>query len=146
MTTPPVLVVDAANVVGSVPDGWWRDRLGATTRLRDHLALLAREGLPGPDAGPPAPRVRHRIILVTEGTARRLDSIEGVEVVDAPGEGDDEVVAVVGRVMAEDPERPVVVATADRDLQGRVRELGAEVMSARAVRHPAEPRRDVPGP
>ncbi|WP_418605742.1 NUDIX domain-containing protein [Georgenia sp. SUBG003] len=40
-----VLVVDAANVVGSRPDGWWADRRGATRRLRDHLATLAREGL-----------------------------------------------------------------------------------------------------
>ena len=35
-----VLVVDAANVVGSVPDGWWRDRAGAAARL--HAGLAAR--------------------------------------------------------------------------------------------------------
>ena len=35
-----VLIVDAANVVGSVPDGWWRDRRGAAERLRDRLAAL----------------------------------------------------------------------------------------------------------
>src|SRR5690606_10814503 len=34
-----VLVVDAANVVGSRPDGWWKDRAGAAARLRDELAL-----------------------------------------------------------------------------------------------------------
>ena len=33
----PLLVVDAANVVGSVPDGWWRDRHAANERLRDRL-------------------------------------------------------------------------------------------------------------
>jgi len=42
----PLLVIDAANVVGSVPDGWWRDRAGATTRLRDSLAGLSATGLP----------------------------------------------------------------------------------------------------
>ncbi|MGM7667004.1 hypothetical protein [Microbacterium sp. A93] len=129
------LVVDAANVVGSVPDGWWKDRFGATSRLRDHLALLARDGMEGPDVGLQTPRVRPEIVLVTEGKARGLGSVDGVKVVDAPGEGDDEIVAVVGRLLAADPERELVVATADRELQDRVRAVGASVMSARAVRH-----------
>ncbi|TVT38726.1 NUDIX domain-containing protein, partial [Amycolatopsis rhizosphaerae] len=46
-----VLVVDGANVVGSRPDGWWRDRPAAAERLRDRLALLARSGLRGSDVG-----------------------------------------------------------------------------------------------
>lgn len=129
------LVVDAANVVGSVPDGWWKDRLGATERLRDHLAVLAQDGLEVPDAGPETPRARPEIVLVAEGKARGLGSIDGVTVVDAPGEGDDEIVAVVRRLRSVDSERTVVVATADRGLQDRVRALGARVMSARAVRH-----------
>ena len=29
---PSLTIVDAANVIGSVPDGWWRDRSGAATR------------------------------------------------------------------------------------------------------------------
>ncbi|MGH8794184.1 MAG: NTP pyrophosphohydrolase, partial [Stackebrandtia sp.] len=41
-----MIVVDAANVVGATPDGWWRDRLGATRRLRDRLCDLAETGLP----------------------------------------------------------------------------------------------------
>ncbi|MEV4899822.1 hypothetical protein AB0K08_00595 [Citricoccus sp. NPDC055426] len=131
------LVVDAANVVGSVPDGWWKDRLGATTRLRDHLAALARDGLEVRAAGLKTPRVRPEIVLVAEGRARGLESVTGVQVVDAPGEGDDEVVAVVGHLLAADPEGTVVVATADRGLQDRVRALGAGIMSARAVRHRA---------
>jgi len=47
----PLLVVDGANVVGSVPDGWWKDRAGAAIRLRDRLAHLTGTGLadvPGP--------------------------------------------------------------------------------------------------
>ena len=32
-----VLVVDGANVVGSRPDGWWRDRPGAAGRLASRL-------------------------------------------------------------------------------------------------------------
>ena len=42
-----LLVIDAANVVGSVPDGWWRDRRGATERLRDRLTKA--DGVPGHD-------------------------------------------------------------------------------------------------
>ena len=41
-----LLVVDAANVVGSKPDGWWRDRAGATARLRDGLTDINAAGLP----------------------------------------------------------------------------------------------------
>jgi 8-oxo-dGTP diphosphatase len=47
-------VVDVANVMGSRPDGWWRDRAGAAVRLYTELAALAASGratLPG-DTGP----------------------------------------------------------------------------------------------
>jgi 8-oxo-dGTP diphosphatase len=47
--------VDVANVMGSRPDGWWRDRAGAAVRLYSELADLAasgRAGLPG-QTGPP---------------------------------------------------------------------------------------------
>jgi 8-oxo-dGTP diphosphatase len=39
------IIVDGANVVGSRPDGWWRDRAGAALRLRDQLAPLVTEGI-----------------------------------------------------------------------------------------------------
>ena len=38
------IIVDGANVVGSRPDGWWRDRAGAAVRLHDNLAGLAERG------------------------------------------------------------------------------------------------------
>ncbi|HEY1671416.1 MAG TPA: hypothetical protein VGG50_01775 [Streptosporangiaceae bacterium] len=38
------IIVDGANVVGSRPDGWWRDRAGAAVRLHDNLAKLAERG------------------------------------------------------------------------------------------------------
>ena len=41
------IIVDGANVVGSRPDGWWRDRAGAAVRLHDNLAQLAERGHPG---------------------------------------------------------------------------------------------------
>lgn len=56
----PLLVVDGANVVGSVPDGWWRDRRGAAERLRDRLVRVAEEGV-AEVAGPV------EVVLVVEG-------------------------------------------------------------------------------
>ncbi|MET7291241.1 NTP pyrophosphohydrolase [Streptomyces griseoloalbus] len=120
-TAALLVIVDAANVVGSVPDGWWRDRRGAAERLRDHLAA---RGLPG-HSGPV------EIVLVVEGAARGVDSVPGVRVAAAPGSGDDEMVALV----AEAGDRPVLVVTADRELRRRVTSLGAEVTGPRTVRH-----------
>ncbi|MDR6867379.1 8-oxo-dGTP pyrophosphatase MutT (NUDIX family) [Microbacterium resistens] len=41
----PAIVVDAANVMGSVPDGWWKDRAGAADRLRDRLTAWLHGGV-----------------------------------------------------------------------------------------------------
>jgi hypothetical protein len=124
----PLLVVDGANVVGSVPDGWWRDRAGAAARLRDALAPVAAAGLPDW----PGPL---EVVLVVEGRARGIGGCATVRVVDAAGSGDDTIVRLVG----EAGERRVAVVTADRGLRARVTELGAAVLGPRAVR-PAAPR------
>ncbi|MEU0819039.1 NTP pyrophosphohydrolase [Streptomyces mirabilis] len=124
MTEQPLLVIiDAANVVGSVPDGWWRDRRGAAERLRDRLA---RDGLPGHE-GP------MELVLVVEGAAKGVESVPGVRVVEAPGSGDDRIVEAV----TEAGDRPVLVITADRELRRRVSESGAEVAGPRTVRGPS---------
>ncbi|MEU0033280.1 NTP pyrophosphohydrolase [Streptomyces sp. NPDC006333] len=115
-----LVIIDGANVVGSVPDGWWRDRRGAAERLRDRLA---REGLPGHD-GPV------ELVLVVEGAARGVDSVAGVRVEAAPGSGDDRIVELV----EETRDRPRLVVTADRELRRRVTAAGAEVTGPRAVR------------
>jgi hypothetical protein len=117
---PLLVIVDAANVVGSVPDGWWRDRRGAAERLRDRLAT---DGVPGRD-GPV------EIVLVVEGVARGVESVAGVRVVAAPGSGDDRLVELVAEAVG----RRVLVVTADRELRRRVGELGAEVAGPRSVR------------
>ena len=49
--SPLTIIVDGANVVGSRPDGWWRDRAGAALRLRDQLAPLVTEGITDLPAG-----------------------------------------------------------------------------------------------
>ena len=119
-----LLVVDAANVVGSVPDGWWRDRAGATARLRDKLAAIPAAGV----AGIPPPV---EVVLVVEGAARGVPPIEGVQVIAAPRSGDDAIVDLVGR---EPADRTRVVVTADRQLRERVQRLGASVLGPSALR------------
>jgi hypothetical protein len=121
----PLVVVDAANVVGSVPDGWWRDRRAATERLLDRLELVLTEGLVG---GPEPP---FDLVAVVEGAARTVGARDGVSVVPADGSGDDAIVEVVRAAGAE---RARLVVTADRGLRDRVEALGATVVGPRAVR------------
>jgi hypothetical protein len=130
--------VDGANVVGSVPDGWWRDRHGATERLRDALVAVAEEGLP-PCSGAPE-WARHgplEVLLVVEGQARGVATVPSVRVAVAAGSGDDLIVSLLAAERAADDGRPprrCLVVTADRDLRARVAALGACVVGPRAVR------------
>ncbi|MCK8676143.1 MULTISPECIES: NTP pyrophosphohydrolase [Streptomyces] len=118
-----VLIVDGANVVGSVPDGWWRDRHGAAERLRDRLVPLAESGAAGLE--PPL-----EVILVVEGRARDVAGVPGVRVEAAPGSGDDLIVELAAGAAG----RRCVVVTADRELRRRVEAHGAECVGPRAVR------------
>ncbi|WP_367825670.1 NTP pyrophosphohydrolase [Streptomyces sp. LMG1-1-1.1] len=118
----PLLVVDGANVVGSVPDGWWRDRRGAAERLRDRLAATG-----GPATGPfPGP---YEVVLVVEGGARGVASVPGVRVEEAPGSGDDTIAELARSASG----RPCLVITADRELRRRVEETGARCMGPRSL-------------
>jgi hypothetical protein len=130
-TAVPLIVVDAANVVGSVPDGWWRDRAGANRRLRDALAPIATHGLS--DAGVPdwAKRPPLEVVMVVEGAARDVTGTDEVRVVAAKGSGDD---AIVDLVDTEGAGRACAVVTADRGLRARVSALGATVLGPRTVR------------
>jgi hypothetical protein len=120
----PLVIVDAANVVGSKPDGWWRDRSGATRRLRDSLASLPQQGLPG--VAPPVD-----VVLVVEGAARGIaDEDSPIRVVAADGSGDDAIVDMVAAA----GDRPTIVVTADRGLRERVQAMGADVVGPRTVR------------
>jgi hypothetical protein len=107
-----MLLVDAANVVGSRPDGWWRDRPGAANRLvRRVRAAAAASRLPVP------------VVVVLEGAARR-GVAEGMEdevaVVHAGGEGDDVLAAIAADTAAE----PVLLVSADRELRRRTQRDG----------------------
>ena len=106
-----VLIVDGANVVGSRPNGWWRDRAGAAQRL--HQAIAATDL--GYDV----------VVLVLEGQAKRGQPVgeDGtIHTVHAPGSGDDAIVEQV-RMRSTDGD-DVVVVTADRVLRERVAAAG----------------------
>lgn len=111
-----LLLVDAANVVGSRPDGWWRDRPGAAARL---VADTRRAVADGRLAGP--------VVVVVEGRARAgvaeeaadADHDRDVRVVHASGSGDDRLVE-----LAATAGRPVVLVSADRELRRRVEATG----------------------
>jgi predicted RNA-binding protein with PIN domain len=115
------LVVDGMNVIGSRPDGWWRDRAAAARKLHGRLARLAFESAGG-------------ITLVLDGRPR-ADLPEGVHddvaVAYARRGGrnaaDDRIVELVG---ADPDPGSLTVVTSDRDLAVRVRALGADVIGA----------------
>ncbi|MFN8196049.1 MAG: NYN domain-containing protein [Nocardioidaceae bacterium] len=111
-----VLVVDAANVVGATPDGWWKDRGGAAARLHERLLV--------------ADVVHDTIVLVLEGQAKsgvRPGKDAHVQTVHAPRDGDAAIVKAA-KAAAEDGAE-VTVVTADRALAARVAGVGAGVMS-----------------
>ena len=112
MTT---LLVDVANVVGSRPDGWWRDRAGASSRLLDRLATLPGTAVPGPD-GAPVPVVA--LVAVVEGQARQVPAPDGVRVVRAAGSGDDALAEVAAELA--DADDDLLAVTADRGLRARL--------------------------
>ena len=154
------IIVDGANVVGSRPDGWWRDRAGAAVRLHDNLAKLAERGHQGipaaelvasePAAAAGRDATHHTedaglvpvtVLLVLEGAARaavpriaeRARAVTGargargdgeVQVVSAPGSGDDEIVR-----QAQQRAGHCIVVTADRELRRRCVAAGARVAS-----------------
>jgi len=128
--TRPVIVVDVANVMGSRPDGWWKDRLGAARRLHDEIAPLARQGVTGLPYGFFAyDRCFPELVLVTEGATRPLTStVHGIRVEAAQGSGDD---AIVGVLESAEPATAYLVVTSDRELRSRCQALGASVTGPR---------------
>jgi 8-oxo-dGTP pyrophosphatase MutT (NUDIX family) len=128
---PPVtLVVDAANVVGATPNGWWKDRAGAAARLGASLAPLNASTLR--DSDDDIGGVVTSVSVVVEGQAREAMLPDAIETVRAAGSGDDALVATVA-ALAQRPGRLVVV-TSDRELRERVAAAtddGATVRGAR---------------
>src|SRR5688572_17029106 len=106
--------IDAMNVIGARPDGWWRDREGAVRRL----VADVRDWAEHDDV----------TVVLDAGPDDLLGSAAKVTVVRAARRGrnaaDDESVRLVeGREDA-------LVVTSDAEMHARVRAVGADVMGA----------------
>jgi hypothetical protein len=117
--TAAVLLVDAANVIGSRPTGWWRDRAGAARAFVTQVRAAVESG-----------RITGPVVIVLEGRARTgapsgLDG--GVTVLHADGSGDEMLVDTVARTS----DQAIVLVSADRELRRRAEALGAEVVGPR---------------
>jgi len=112
-----VWFIDAMNVIGSVPDGWWRDREGAVRRFVEEVRAWATDDVTVVlDVGPDDILGTDGAITVVRAARRGRDA------------ADDEIVRLVtGRDDAR-------VVTSDARLAARVRALGAEVEGAGAFR------------
>jgi hypothetical protein len=109
-----VLVVDIANVMGSRPDGWWRDRAGAATHLLNLLGAVKGTTVPGGQDTVQILDVR----AVVEGAAKHAEGPVRVSVLRAETDGDAEIVAEARRLTGAG-KAPMVV-TADRGLRARL--------------------------
>lgn len=112
------------NVIGSRPDGWWRDRDAAVRQLVDRLCRLAE-------------RTGDEITVVLDGRPPPglAEGEHGPVIVRYAQRGgrnaaDDRIVEIV----AADPDpKALEVVTADRDLRARIALLGASVSGPRAL-------------
>jgi uncharacterized protein YaiI (UPF0178 family) len=107
--------IDAMNVIGSRPDGWWRDRDGAARRLVDQIRDWAEDPV---------------TVVLDAGPDDLLGTVGTVTVVRASRRGrnaaDDEIVRLVEGV------EDAVVVTSDAELASRARALGSDVTGAGA--------------
>ncbi|MEZ5074074.1 MAG: NYN domain-containing protein [Solirubrobacterales bacterium] len=113
------LIVDGMNVLGSRPDGWWRDRPAAMAGLTRRLdALAAAEGI--------------EVCVVFDGRPHRrvAAAAEAIEVGFAPGGPDAADREIVARLRADDDPGSIVVVTGDRRLRNSVKAAGATSVGA----------------
>jgi predicted RNA-binding protein with PIN domain len=114
------VIVDGMNVIGSRPDGWWRDRDGAVRRLVQQLQSLGERIAVVFDGAPlrDLPEGVHDNVLVAYAIRHGRDA------------ADDRIVDEVSR----DPDASsLTVVTSDSALRRRVEALGASVEGAGAL-------------
>jgi len=113
------LIVDGMNVLGSRPDGWWRDRPAAMERLTRRLAAFAaREGI--------------ELAVVWDGRehARVAEAGEGSEVRFAPGGPDAADREIVRMIRAAADPGSITAVSSDRRLRNSVKAAGAAGIGA----------------
>ena len=115
-------IVDASNVIGAKPDGWWRDREGAARRLLDDLRAFAAGG-------------EDVTVVLDAGPAEWAGREGALEVAIAPLRGRDAADDEIARRVAADPDPASIrIVTSDATLAARVRKDGAQVEGAGTFR------------
>jgi predicted RNA-binding protein with PIN domain len=123
-------IVDAMNVIGTRPDGWWKNRRSALLRLVEQLEEWASaEG--------------HRVTVVFEHPMSPPIRSSVIAIANAPKPGansaDDEIVRLV---RADDRPHEITVVTSDSTLADRIRDAGAAAYPAASFRNMIDPRPD----
>lgn len=121
-----LLIVDAMNVIGSRPDGWWKDRGGAMRAF----ALAVDEH---------ARATGKKIVVVFDNDPGDLPTTSAIQIVIARGRGRNAADDEIARLVAEDsdPERLTIV-TSDRELVEKVSAAGAQIESSGSFRRDLE--------
>jgi predicted RNA-binding protein with PIN domain len=118
-------IVDAMNVIGTRPDGWWKDRSRARVRLVEQLERWA------------SPSARDVTVVFEHPTSIRSTSIAIHHAPKAAANSaDDEIVRLVG---SDDHPTEINVVTSDATLAERVRQAGATVYPAAKFRELIDP-------
>lgn len=111
--SPMRVLLDTANVLGSRPNGWWKDRSGATSSLLASLSAALPRTVELPDGGF---AWLERIEAVLEGEAKAAQFEDPrIPIIHAPGSGDDELAR-----RANEGDTPTALVTADRGLRNRL--------------------------
>lgn len=120
-------IVDGMNVIGSRPDGWWRDRHRAMVTLVERLEAWrpAGDDVTVVFERPPKPPIESTVVTVAHAPRAAANS------------ADDEIVCLIH---ADGHPADICVATSDRTLAERVRAAGASVVPAEKLRGLIDPR------
>ena len=114
MTAPERILIDGMNVLGSRPDGWWRDRAAAMERLTRRLdAFAGREGL--------------ELTVVWDGREHTRVATAGkrIGIRFAPGGPDAADREILRLIRADDDPASICAVSSDRRLRNSVKAAGA---------------------
>jgi predicted RNA-binding protein with PIN domain len=110
----PRLIVDGLNLLGSRPDGWWRDRPAAMRRLVGRLDRLAE-----------SERIAIEVVFDGREHPAVAAAAERVAVGFAPGGPNAADREIAARARAAERPGDLLVVSSDRRLQAAVKAAGA---------------------
>lgn len=115
-------IIDAMNVIGSTPDGWWKDRNAA---MRAFAERVERHAL----------RTGKKITVVFDSDPTALPHTPHVDIVIARERGRNAGDREIERLVTKEPDPGTLrVVTSDRDLVDRVTTAGGSVVSSGSFR------------